>query len=274
MNKIYRESKNGLHFMKRPNINFPVHIHEEIELVYVINGKGNAFCAGKKYELEDNTFFMVFPNQVHHYSEFTDGKYITIIVNPKYLNIPADTFLNCLPASALLKFEEKADENLISLIKTALKEFERDGEREIILAYLSVIFGKLIKLYKIQKCTVPKDTVSKILGYCTEHYQENITVADVANALYISRSSVSHLFGSRLSIGFCDYINSLRLIDAEKMLKKGNLSVTEISSLCGFSTIRTFNRAFLKRYGKSPTEYKKGIISAKNTVTKAVDFKN
>ena len=80
---------------------------------------------------------------------------------------------------------------------------------------------------------------------------------EVADKLCISRSTVSHLFNERLAMNFCDYINSLRLSDAVKLLKNGKNTITEISDLSGFSTIRTFNRAFLKRYGISPSEYRK-----------------
>ena len=123
--------------------------------------------------------------------------------------------------------------------------------------YLTALFGKLLKHYPIQKTRVANDTLSQILQYCAEHYKENISVEEVADKLRISRSTVSHLFNERLAMNFCDYINSLRLSDAVKLLKNGKNTITEVSDLSGFSTIRTFNRAFLKRYGISPSEYRK-----------------
>ena len=47
--------------------------------------------------------------------------------------------------------------------------------------------------------------------------------------------------------------------EREELLERENLPITEISDRSGFSTIRTFNRAFLKRYGISPSQYKKEI---------------
>ena len=58
-------------------------------------------------------------------------------------------------------------------------------------------------------------------------------------------------------MNFCDYINSLRLVDAVNMLGNENASITEIAYASGFSTLRTFNRAFLKYYGVTPSEYKR-----------------
>ncbi len=257
MQKVFREIKRQIFFRKTTGLNFPAHVHEDIELVLTIKGACTAFCDGKKYELKNNSFFLAFPNQAHHYQECSEGEYIILIIKPSLLLTFNNLFGEGVPISALWQFEENKDDNAVSLMKMALKEFMHDGYSEIISAYLTALFGKLFKVYNVQKCRETGDTVLKILEYCSEHYKENITVNNVAKSLHISRSSVSHIFSTRLSINFCDYINSLRLADAVRMLKNSDLPITEIAHICGFSTIRTFNRAFLKQYGVSPSKYKK-----------------
>lgn len=200
---------------------------------------------------------MVFPNQVHHYGECLKGEYIILIIKPSELLSYNNVFWQGMPISAIWHFKENGDDNTVYLTETAMKEFMRDGHSTIIEAYLTALFGKLLKFYQIEKCRITHDTVAQILQYCAAHYKENITVESVADKLHISRSSVSHIFSSRLSMSFCDYINSLRLTDAVHMLKNKNYSITEISYISGFSTIRTFNRAFLKRYGVCPSAYRK-----------------
>lgn len=258
MEKIFREiKKRYLQFENKVNLDFSPHIHEDIELIYVKKGGGTAFCDGKKYELHENSFFLVFPNQVHHYSEFIDGEYIMLIIKPSRLMSYNDVFLSGEPVSALWHFEENTDDNTAYLLQTAFNEFIRDGYSPIIDAYLTAVFGKLLKFYKIEKGRLSRDNVLQILQYCADHYKENITVGDIADNLHISRSCVSHIFSSRLGMNFCDYINALRLSDAKQFLESKNYSITEISDMSGFATIRTFNRAFLKLYGISPSEYRK-----------------
>lgn len=257
MQKIFREIKQQIIIENRCSLDFPAHIHEDIELVYVKKGVGVACCDGKKYVLSDNSFFLVFPNQVHHYSQCEGGEYIVLIIKPSELLGYNNIFEKGVPACALWSFEKENDENAPYLIEIAVKEFEQEGQSTIIKAYLTALFGKLFKHYNVDKSRVTNDTVLRVLQYCSENYKYNITVNTVANNLNISRSSVSHIFSSRLSMNFCDYINSLRLTDAVNMLKNKNYSITEISYMCGFSTIRTFNRAFSKRYGISPSFYRK-----------------
>ena len=255
MEKVFRQIKKRISFGWRTDIDFPAHIHEDIELIYVKKGGGVACCDGMKYTLAENSFFLAFPNQVHHYSECVEGEYIVLIIKPSDLLSYSNVFQEGIPESAMWYFAEQ-DNKEVPLLEMALDEFVLNGHSTILEAYLTAFFGKLLRHYTIEKCRETNDTVSHILRYCAEHYKENITVNDVAEALCISRSSISHIFSSRLAMNFCDYINSLRLLDAEKMLKSTRYSMTEISYMSGFGTIRTFNRAFAKRYGVSPSEYR------------------
>lgn len=257
MEKIFRQIRRNPEFQKRDGLDYPPHIHDDIELVFVKRGGATAYCDGEKYILKENSFFLVFPNQVHHYSECLEGDYIVIIVKPSDLFSFKGVFEDGVPESAVWSFKNGKDDNTVRLLDIATSEFLRDGYNLVIEAYITALFGKLLKFYEIKKTKTHRETVLQILQYCAAHYKEAISVNDVAQDLRISRSTVSHIFSSRLSMSFCDYINSLRLIEAEQLLKNKNYSVTEISYLCGFSTIRTFNRAFLKRYGVSPTEYRK-----------------
>lgn len=257
MQKIFREIKKHPTFQSKACLDYPPHIHDDIELVFVKKGGATAYCDGKKYILKENSFFLVFPNQVHHYSGCSEGEYVVIIAKPSNLFSFKGIFEEGVPASAVWSFEKGQDDNAVGLLDIAIKEFSRDGYNAVIEAYLTAILGKLLNFYDIKKTKTDRETVLQILQYCTAHYKEAISVNSVARDLHISRSTVSHIFSSRLSMSFCDYVNSLRLIDAEQLLKNKNYSITEISYLCGFSTIRTFNRAFLKRHGVSPTEYRK-----------------
>lgn len=64
------------------------------------------------------------------------------------------------------------------------------------------------------------------------------------------------MMSSKLNMGFNDYVNSLRVSNACKYLRKTDKSITEISNIVGFNTLRTFNRAFRKQLGITPSEYR------------------
>ena len=261
MNKVFREVRkfgSNIFFDKRNLINYPAHIHEEIELVFVKKGRAIGFCDGKKYELTEGTFFLTFPNQVHYYSDDCEGEYIVLIVHPMVLHGFEKIFGDSMPVSAT--YFSKEGDSLVDLLELAYEDYIEYGNSPVISAYLAVIIGKLLRHYEIDKSYAPRNTVFKILQYCSTHYKEKITVGEVAQGLNISRSTVSHIFAEQLKINFCEYINSLRLGDAEQLLENRIYSMTEVAEMSGFSDARTFNRAFLKKNGMSPSAYRKKII--------------
>lgn len=255
MEKIFREIKSQISFRKRNSINYPAHIHDDIELVFVENGNGTAWCDGKPYRLTDGAWFLVFPNQVHRYADFEPGSYYVLILKPSNLLRYQQVFRTGAPNNATQCFQD--DNSFFFLLESALQDYQQSGYSEVISAYLTALFGKLLPHFPVAKSGFHRDNVLKILEYCSAHYKEDLTVESVAEQLQLSRSCVSHIFSDRISMSFSDYINSLRLSEATEILKNQDYSITEIANLSGFPTIRTFNRAFRKHYAMTPTAYRK-----------------
>lgn len=258
MEKIFREIKSQISFKKTAHINFPAHIHDDIELVYIQSGKGTAWCDGKAYALTDGAWFLVFPNQVHRYADFTTGSYYVLILKPSDLLRYQQVFRTGAPKCAAHCLQ--GNTRLYSLLDAAFQDYQEDGYSEVIAAYLTALFGKLLPYFPVEKAAFQRDTVLKILEYCSVRYKEDLTEESVAAELDLSRSCVSHIFSDRICMSFNDYINSLRLSEATEILKNQDYSITEIANLSGFPTIRTFNRAFKKHYGTTPTEYRKKMV--------------
>ncbi|MBQ9414088.1 MAG: AraC family transcriptional regulator [Clostridia bacterium] len=250
MERIFRETKQEISFFKTTCLDFSGHLHEDIEVVLVRKGTAVAYCDGVQYRLRAGSFFMVFPNQVHHYIDSNAGEYILLIVKPERHNLLFDG----RPLSCVC---EQADANAIALLEIALSEYENSGYTAVVASCLTAFFEKLLTFYQIEKGTPQSNIALGILHYCSEHYTEDITITDIAKALHVSKSAVSHTFKKRLGVGFIDHIHALRLMDAVRLLQGDQYSITEIADLSGFSTVRTFNRAFQKQYGMSPSEYRK-----------------
>lgn len=99
------------------------------------------------------------------------------------------------------------------------------------------------------------DPMCKMMLYIQSHYRENVTLHDLARHMGYSYNYASHLFRQYFSTGFCEMINMHRLDEAARLLKQPSFSITEIAGQTGFSTIRTFNTAFKKRFFMTPSEY-------------------
>lgn len=250
---LYREIRSSVVIREQQVITYPGHIHDSIELVYVQEGSATGVCDGKVYPLQSGDFFLIFPNQAHFYPEGTQGRYILLVVMPSTLPYHQNIFLSGFPSSAVYHSE---DPQLEWLLLTAMEENRRSHENPAVFGFLTVFFEKLLPHYQFEKSRVPQSLMLNIFEYCAEHYLEDISINDICREFGVSRSHISHTFSKRINMSFPEYINSLRLHDAEKLLREQNYSITRVVNLSGFPTLRTFNRVFFKRYGVTPTQYR------------------
>lgn len=85
----------------------------------------------------------------------------------------------------------------------------------------------------------------------------DISIADVARLIGTNRSYLSEYLNTNCHSSFTDYINNLRLIHAEKLMSQNKaMSIEEISSSSGFNSLSTFRRAFIKKHGVTPSNYR------------------
>ena len=130
-------------------------MHDDIELVYTKKGRGTAYCDGKKYTLADGTWFLAFPNQVHHYADCAEGEYWVLIMKPFDLLRHGQIFINGVPDRAIYRFENGQDDGLEFLLEIAYREYIRNGYSDVIAAYLTAIFGKLLPFFSAKKGGFP-----------------------------------------------------------------------------------------------------------------------
>lgn len=93
--------------------------------------------------------------------------------------------------------------------------------------------------------------------YMDEHYFENLTLQDVADKVGITAGYLSTLFSQKLSLGFVDYLNQVRIEHACSYLTQNYFKTYEIAYKVGFNDEKYFSKVFRKVMGQSPSEYRK-----------------
>lgn len=95
-----------------------------------------------------------------------------------------------------------------------------------------------------------------LLTYIDENYMLPLSLDTIAESIGFSKYHFSRLFKQYTGYTFCDYITLRRIKVAEELLAQPNLSISQVASLAGFSSISTFNRLFKQYKDYSPSEYR------------------
>ena len=93
-----------------------------------------------------------------------------------------------------------------------------------------------------------------------KYLDSNLTLEKIAEEMQLSKSHLSKIINTELSIGFVDYVNALRVEEAKGYLINPEFSKYTLESIgleAGFNSKSAFYTAFKKTKGLTPTEFKK-----------------
>ncbi|MBR5323063.1 MAG: AraC family transcriptional regulator [Clostridia bacterium] len=250
----------------RRSLEFKMHFHHQVEVVYMLKGECTAIVEGEEFLLRSGDILTVFPNQIHEYKDGKNEEFFIAIFRPETLPDYRDLFYNMVPVNKVYSTENK-NELLLYLARKMPEMYEKENryKEAIYKGFLTAFFGELFSFYELKKAKSADMSVLKsVLLFCNENYLNNICLEDASESLHVSKFYISHLLNKKLGISFNDYVNSLRITDAVYLLEKKDGGMTEIAQKCGFNTVRTFNRAFKSVYGVSPSKYKRENIDINN----------
>ncbi len=108
---------------------------------------------------------------------------------------------------------------------------------------------------KAEKENKVSTVIGEAMTYIDDHYNKDLRLKDVAEAVAISPQYFSKIFKKELGVNFIDYLTKVRIEHAKVMLKEKSLSIKEICYQIGYNDPNYFSRLFKKVEGVSPTEY-------------------
>ena len=105
----------------------------------------------------------------------------------------------------------------------------------------------------------------QVMDFLEEHYQENITLQDLAHRLALSPSRTCHRVTEYFGKPFTRLLLELRLEKSCRFLRERHLSVNETARLCAFGSVNYFSSAFRQKFGISPKVYQQKYDRKANT---------
>lgn len=116
---------------------------------------------------------------------------------------------------------------------------------------------------EVQECTSgdgarrSDPNMKMLLEYMHEHFDQPLGLAEVAKHFHFNPSYLSSYFSSHKKEGFNEYLNKIRIEKAEELLRSDHVTISEISSMVGYSDHSYFCKVFKKFTGLSPSRYRR-----------------
>lgn len=234
-------------------------------MVYVVSGRGIFRARNKLYHLEEGSTFFIFPGETTYYRADEEEPWFYY-----WVAMEGELFEKLLlrasitpeqpvhRAAAEGAYFQRQYGQLLNGCGMRVPGMDLKGFSILldILHHYSITDNRIDR---IETITSPISLhLSKAVQYVKKHYfQPDLSVSGLAQELGISREYFASLFMEQYGISPAQFIREYRLFIAATLLATTDFSISETAEQVGFSDFNYFSRQFSKRYGMSPSAYRK-----------------
>ena len=253
------------------------HWHTSVEISYTLSGSiNNFFIAGQSYKTRPGQILVIYSADLHCIRAIHDSKQdpraLTIIFPYRIIkryrpDIQAYQFtINSvdLEEGARLPAYQALQEKLTAI---ADLYYTRDHLRKtiLLLEILELLLDHFLEKRRIalsdKQDRQQKERITDIKIYIEDNFRAELALEDIANASYLSKEHLARFFKEQMNITVIQYLNYVRAKHAYPLLLEGQMTATQVALDCGFSGLRTMDRALVKNYGLTSREIRKKAIN-------------
>lgn len=220
-----------------------LHYHRQIELIYLLQGSLRIETDRAQFVMQAGELAILRPLESHRLVPLADNRYLLIILPDRFsLRLSSGDMqsrhFRDVPADV---------HKLLGLHRTM---------RSLTPPYQDIFYecaAQIVRNMYAMESACPSNAV---LDYIRAHYREPITLNDVASACTSNRTYVSKTVNDFTGRNFNDYVNRLRITYFLDLYNpQENRTIEAVARECGFTSPRTFYRAFAQELHCSPKAY-------------------
>ena len=230
------------------NFNYPLHLHQSFELIYLEDGEMTVTVNNTPYRLQKNETLFLFPNQIHSIQS-THSKHTLFIFSPHIIQSFFMEKNGKLPKNNRLILPE----HYVQMLKEVSQE-SSTYQIKGLLYLICDLFDKQAQYY--DSMSTQENAFSKILLYIENNFKRPCSINDIAKNTLYTPEYISRMFKKNIGISCKYYITARRLSYATYLLTKTETTCLSCALESGFNSLRSFNRNFKNYLNVSPMEYK------------------
>ncbi|MEN8227301.1 MAG: AraC family transcriptional regulator [Bacteroidota bacterium] len=261
----------------------PRHFHYEYEIAYIKQSNGKLYVGNNIVDFKPGNLFIFAPRLVHCFKNNMNQqdsvqKATATIIHFKrellgisFLERKEAVLLNKLltdaEAGILIAEPEK---RIVSRIENL--SFNEDLKSILdlltILDHLSKYSGKKLlsaRWVKKHYYQLKDELINKILEHIEANFAERTIFKEAVALSGMGTPSFSRYFKLRTEMTFTQYVNGVRVINAQKLLINSNMKVSDICAQCGFRNLSYFNRSFKRINNMTPRGFRDLYLGTNNS---------
>ncbi|MHC1722026.1 MAG: AraC family transcriptional regulator [Aminipila sp.] len=259
---------------------YPVHFHDDLEVVYVLEGSVGLKNGYYNYLLKQGDIFILNDREIHSFTKTDEDNMVMMLqmdlsyFSNYYGNLKNNFFvtdmhdedesldvlrniLGRIMMEVLEKgygYEHKVIESTHNLLACLLSDFQ----------YFAMDDGKYINETKNKANKVLAGRLRRITDYMYDNYTRKLTLNEIADREHLSIYYLSHVIKEATGLSFQDLLSFIRVEESEKLLLGTNKKIGAISEEMGFSAVRYYIKHFKTWYNMHPQEYRKKYTDKPN----------
>ncbi|MCR5032549.1 MAG: AraC family transcriptional regulator [Lachnospiraceae bacterium] len=257
------------------------HYHESVELYFLLEGERFYFVEQDTYRLSSHMAMLVGRNRIHKTSMTGANPYhkrFLLQFDPQLYS----PVLESVGLPSWDKIEEKygavasfADEDwdvICRLIEHSKQLSSSPATQDSPLIRLHSLELLALFLKNRSSCksmgyknadgdlmvqTGMYQIVHEVARYLQQHCTEKVSLDELADLFYVSRSYLTRIFRSVTGFTITEYLTYLRIQKAQFLLSSTSFTITDIAELTGFGNVTYFERVFRSTTGSTPRAYRR-----------------
>ncbi|SFQ27048.1 AraC family transcriptional regulator [Caldicoprobacter faecalis] len=274
------------HSKRRGHFTMPVqHYHEHYEIYYLLNGERNYFIQDRIYAIKKGDIVLIYKNVVHRTidSSIPDHERLLVDFTDEALNAVSSKERALLlqafdmnsPVIRLEPYEQIMVEHLLNKMLQE-EQAKAPGYNICLRAYLLELLVLLVRLRGQKRKSLAEtieasdplhQKISEIVQYINGHYSQELSLTTLSKTFYISPYYLSRLFKRVTGFNFVEYLNLIRVKEAQKLLQGTDMKIIEVAQRVGFGSVAHFGRTFKSITSLSPSDYRKTFKSTREPAT-------
>ena len=251
------------------------HWHNEFEMIYARQGSVICYIGTEKIELPQGYGLFVNSGVLHRYEALENNLLPNIVFSPelfgekhgrifvKYVQPIIESGVDFQVFQPTIVWQNIVLQYLNNIFELQ-KEIDFSELKVVIQIYelWTILFNNIetkTKNYHNNNKILHRSQLQIMMQFIHANYATNITLKDIASAVYISKNSALQIFQKGINISPISYLIQYRLSRAAEFLLTTDKSISNIAIETGFENVGYFCRKFKEQYGLSPTEYRKKL---------------